>query len=577
MPASIQLQNEFLKFLIDARVVTPAQVSEIEAHALKDGILPEDVIIRERILSEEELTKRRATFFGLPYIDLSAIRLNSAILQMIPRTVAENYQVVAFDRDATVLKVALADPRNFQAMGALDVLASKQNFRVQYHVASRSGIALAFKSYEELKGEVAESVEVVRKELAAEEKVAPVDEVLKGAPVSRIVSVIMRHGYEGHASDIHIEPHQGGARIRYRIDGVLKTTLTLPVELLSPIVARIKVLANLKFDETRIPQDGRITETIGGRPIDFRVSTLPLQEGQEKVVMRILSTEHAPTLEELGFHPLHIEIIKQNIIRPHGLLLISGPTGAGKSTTLYTVLSLLNREGVNIVTLEDPIEYFISGVNQSQIRAEVDYNFATGLRAILRQDPNVIMVGEIRDPETAELAVHAGLTGHLLLSTIHTNDAVGVIPRLVDLKVEPFLLAATFNVAIAQRLGRKICPDCKEEVAIPESVIAQVRKEISGIPKRYLPVGLNIDGPLTLYHGRGCPRCGTTGYKGRIAIGEILQGTSSLRQLIAGGFNSEQVAKEVREQEMISMKQDAMLKALAGLTTVEEVLRISNE
>ncbi len=577
MPASTQLQNEFLKFLIDEHVVTPAQVQEIEEHAIKDGILPEDVIIRERILSEEELTKRRATFFGLPYIDLSAMRLNAAILQMIPRTVAENYQVVAFDRDATVLKVALADPRNFQAMGALDVLASKQNFRVQYHVASRSGIALAFKSYEELKGEVAESVEVVRKELASEEKVAPVDEVLKGAPVSRIVSVIMRHGYEGHASDIHIEPHQGGARVRYRIDGVLKTTLTLPVELLSPIVARIKVLANLKFDETRIPQDGRITEAIGGRPIDFRISTLPLQEGQEKVVMRILSTEHAPTLEELGFHPLHIDIIKQNIIRPHGLLLISGPTGAGKSTTLYTVLSLLNREGVNIVTLEDPIEYFISGVNQSQIRAEVDYNFATGLRAILRQDPNVIMVGEIRDSETAELAVHAGLTGHLLLSTIHTNDAVGVIPRLVDLKVEPFLLAATFNVAIAQRLGRKICPDCKEEVAIPESVIAQVRKEIAGIPKRYLPVGLNIDGPLTLYHGRGCPRCGTTGYKGRIAIGEILQGTPSLRQLIAGGFNAEQVAKEVRDQEMISMKQDAMLKALAGLITVEEVLRISNE
>ena len=258
-------------------------------------------------------------------------------------------------------------------------------------------------------------------------------------------------------------------------------------------------------------------------------------------------------------------------------MLISGPTGAGKSTTLYAVLSMLNREGINIITLEDPIEYFIKGVNQSQIRPEVSYNFATGLRAILRQDPNIIMVGEIRDSETAELAVHAALTGHLLLSTIHTNDAQGVVPRLIDLKVEPFLLAATFTLAIAQRLARKICPDCKVPASIPENILTQMREELKAVPPLYAPPEIKENTPLTFYRGQGCPKCGTTGYKGRVAVVEMLQGTANMGRLIAMGFPSEEVRAELASQGMISIKQDALLKALKGLTTIEEVLRISKE
>src|SRR3989338_7699246 len=557
MAVQTTFKNEFLDFLVREKVLSTEKVGELESRAKQEGSTVEQVLTKDRIISEEELTSKKAKFFGLPYIDFTGIKIDQATLGLIPKAVAENYRVIAFDRDAAQLNVAIYDPRNFQAMAALDVLAVKSNLRIKYYLTSLSSFTSAVKVYAELTKEVAE--------------------VIEGAPVSRIVSVIMRHAYEGKASDIHIEPYRGETRVRYRIDGVLKTSLALPEELHSAIVSRVKVLANLKLDETRIPQDGRITEEIGGRPIDFRVSTLPLQEGKEKVVMRILSTERTPTLEELGFHPEHIKIIDSNIKKPHGLLLISGPTGAGKSTTLYAVLSMLNREGINIITLEDPIEYFIAGINQSQIRPEVGYTFATGLRSILRQDPNIIMVGEIRDSETAELAVHAALTGHLLLTTIHTNDALGVVPRLIDLKAEPFFLAATFNVAIAQRLARKICPDCKGPAEVPLNVVEQMRSELRATTTRFVPSGLDVNGPLTFYRGQGCPKCGTLGYKGRVAVAEILQGTVNLNRLIAIGFPQAEVVAETQSQGMITMKQDALLKAIQGFTTIEEVMRISKE
>jgi type IV pilus assembly protein PilB len=433
-----------------------------------------------------------------------------------------------------------------------------------------------------LESEVARSLELAKTKFEEAEK-APIlkegekiEEVVKGAPVSQMVATIMRYAVDQGASDIHVEPHGKETRVRYRIDGVLRTVLTLPTYVHSAIVSRVKVLSNLKLDETRIPQDGRITQTFDGKTIDFRVSTLPVVDN-EKVVMRILDTSVGiPTLEQLGFRAEHVEFIGKQIKLPHGLLLISGPTGSGKSTTLYTALNMLNSEGLNIVTLEDPVEYYVKGVNQSQTRPEIGYTFASGLRSLLRQDPNVIMVGEIRDKETAELAVHAGLTGHLIFSTIHTNDALGVVPRLIDLGVEPFLLAATLNAAVAQRLARRLCPNCKEPQEIAEKSRAGIIEEIKRIPARYLGGRFDLSAPV-FWNARGCSECKGGRYVGRVAIAEIIVMTLEMQRIIAAGFNPKEVREELQKQEALSLRQDAILKALEGMTTLEEVFRVSEE
>lgn len=574
--------NDFLAFLIEEGILPADKAASLEAKSVSAKISVDELLIKEKFLSEEATVQAKGKFLNVPYIDLAAQEIDAKVINLIPKNVASNYLMIAFKKVGNELQVALVDPRQTQAVQAVEFLASEENLKIKLFIASLSGFKAAFQKYELLKGEVAEVLaatkEQVKKTPIKLEEALSIEEVVKGAPVSRIVSVIMRHAADGKASDIHIEPFANESRVRYRLDGVLHTTLALPGNLHSAVVSRIKVLANLRLDETRVPQDGRITETIEGRTLDFRVSTLPLQEGQEKVVMRILDTSvGVPTLEQLGFNPEHVEVIKKNIKKPHGLLLISGPTGSGKSTTLYTVLNMLNAEGLNIVTLEDPIEYVIKGVNQSQIRSEVGFTFATGLRALLRQDPNVIMVGEIRDKETAMLAVHAALTGHLILSTIHTNDAMGVVPRLLDMEVEPFLLAATLNIAIAQRLARKICEECKGPVEVPSQVVEEMRQELMVTPKRFVPANLDINGPLQFYKGKGCPRCGGSGYKGRVAVAEILESTPSFSQVIAEGFKPESAKKEAAAQEMITLKQDILLKALQGLTTVEEVLRVSQE
>ncbi|MBU1448227.1 GspE/PulE family protein, partial [Patescibacteria group bacterium] len=403
------------------------------------------------------------------------------------------------------------------------------------------------------------------------------EKVIKGAPVSRMISVIMRQAVEGGASDIHIEPIGQESRVRYRIDGVLRTSLTLPIYVHPALVSRVKVLANLKLDETRIPQDGRITEEIGGKKIDFRISTLPVVDN-EKVVMRILDTSvGAPTFEQLGYRTEYIEIIKEEIKKPFGMFLITGPTGSGKSTTLFAGLNLLNSEGVNISTLEDPVEYYINGVNQSQIKPEVGYTFAAGLRSLLRQDPNVIMVGEIRDRETAELGIHASLTGHLIFSTLHTNNVFGLVPRLIDIGVEPFLLAATLNLGISQRLARKICPHCKQPQEIQPETLEMLVKEIQTIPRKYFKKDIKPEGPYVFFHGKGCARCGDKGYAGRTAVAELFQFTNTAKRLVEKGFPMKEVEVEAACQEMLSLRQDIVLKALEGLTSVEEILRITQE
>ena len=343
------------------------------------------------------------------------------------------------------------------------------------------------------------------------------------------------------------------------------------------LVSRIKVLSNLKIDETRVPQDGRITQEIGGKKVDFRVSILPVVDN-EKVVMRVLdTTSSAPTLEALGYRKEHVDIIYAQMKRSFGIFLITGPTGSGKSTTLFAILTKLNGEGVNISTLEDPVEYYVKGINQSQIRPDVGYTFAGGLRALLRQDPNVIMVGEVRDRETAELSIHASLTGHLVFSTLHTNDAFGIIPRLMDMGVEPYLLAATINIGIAQRLARRICTHCKEPLAVEALQLEKIRKELKLIPKKYVKPGMDLDGPIVFYHGKGCARCGDTGYQGRLSVVELFEFTDQAKRLVEKGYSQDAARVEFERQESITLRQDGFLKALDGMTTIAEVFRLTQE
>ncbi|MFZ1735582.1 MAG: GspE/PulE family protein, partial [Candidatus Moraniibacteriota bacterium] len=397
------------------------------------------------------------------------------------------------------------------------------------------------------------------------------------APIAKLVQVVIGHAIDGRASDIHIEPVEGSYRVRFRVDGVLYASLVLPVSVGKAVVSRIKILANLKIDEKRKPQDGRFRATERGTTVDLRVSTLPVVEG-EKVVLRVLDKSAGlASLEKMGLSGRNYEVLTRKIMEPYGIILMTGPTGSGKSTTLYGFLSILNKEERNIVTLEDPVEYFLDGINQSQVKPEIGYTFASGLRSILRQDPNVLMVGEIRDNETAELAIHAALTGHLVFSTLHTNDAIGAVPRLIDMGIEPFLLASSLQAVAAQRLVRRICEHCKEQVSTPERVLAKVQEFLADIsPEEAARYHVTLDGTLQFFVGKGCPECNDSGYKGRIALHEVLEMTDSLRAVIAERKGSEAEVQEIaKKQGMTSMKQDGILKALRGDTTIAEVERVT--
>ncbi|HTM68430.1 MAG TPA: GspE/PulE family protein [Candidatus Binatia bacterium] len=572
---------ELLTILLEAGRITEDQYRTVTNEHNSTGKPVEKLLVEKKLVDEEFLARAKGTMLGIPYADLMGKDIPPQVLNLIPKNVAEANKAIPFEKTDDHVGVGLVDPRDMGSMQAIDFLAQNANFKPKYYIISNQAFTVSFKKYASIGKDVATALQVAKEKFTPVEKPKELEEkleeVIKGAPVSRIVSVILRHAVDGGASDIHIEPFGDETRVRYRVDGVLRTSLTLPKYIHASLVARVKVLANLKLDETRVPQDGRITENIGGKIIDFRVSTMPLAE-TEKVVMRILDTTRGvPTLEQLGFRKQYIDTIKLEIRKPHGIFLITGPTGSGKSTTLFTILNMRNEEGVNISTLEDPVEYYIKGVNQSQIRHEVGYTFASGLRALLRQDPNIIMVGEIRDGETGELAIHAALTGHLIFSTLHTNDALGVVPRLIDMHVEPFLLSATINMAIAQRLARKICERCKAPIVIPAEVEAQVRKEIAEIPAKYMS-HLKLDGEHLPFHkGRGCVRCGDSGYAGRVAVGEMIQYDEEMRALITKGFPMDEVQKVLRKQGAISLRQDGLLKALEGSTTIEEVMRITSE
>jgi len=561
--------------------MTQEEVDRIIAEYQKHNT-PIDVLLAgSKKLDDAKLLQLKSDFYHLPAVDLNTTAVPKEVLNFIPKETVTNYQVVPFQSENDTVRIAMINPENIKAREAVDFLARQKGWNTQFYVTTSIGLKHVLDQYASITSEVKEALSYADRDQESKEEVAleegkNLEEVVKSAPVSKMVNVILRHAVEGGASDIHIEPGDDESRVRYRIDGKLNTTLTLPKYIHASIVSRIKVLANLKLDETRKPQDGRIHQRISNREVDFRVSTMPLMD-TEKVVMRILDvTRGAPTLQDLGFMGRNLAAIEQHIHKPNGLLLVTGPTGSGKSTTLFSALSMLNAEDVNIVTLEDPVEYFLAGANQSQVRPEVNYTFASGLRSILRQDPDIIMVGEIRDNETVELAIQAALTGHIVLSTLHTNDAIGAVPRLLDMKAEPFLLANTINVLIAQRLVRKICMDCKTEAKIPADLLKRVQTILDSIPDEQVYEGVDKT-KLVFQKGIGCAKCGNSGYKGRLAVSEVVESTRAMQNIIADGFNMEKAREELVSQGFISMIQDGIMKALLGLTTVDEVVVATKE
>lgn len=578
-------KKELIQKLQDSKLIDDKKVKELtEISKIEDIFenLSEDVMI-----DTEKVAQLEAEHYGLEYLDLSGNDIEKETINLLSRNLAETYQVVIFDEDKNTLKVGLTNPTNLKAREAVEFVARQKNLKAEFYLISKKSFSLAIKQYSALKAEVKQALDVAEGKIQEKEKQAEEDVgeeavggVVKSAPISKMVDVIIKHGVEMKASDIHIEPFTAQTRVRYRIDGVLRTQLLLPKAVHASIVSRIKVISNLKIDETRIPQDGRVRLKVNKQNVDFRVSTLPLYE-QEKVVMRILDTSSgAISLERLGFSGRNAEIIQNNIDKSHGTFLVTGPTGSGKSTTLYAVLNLLNKEGINIVTLEDPVEYYLKGVNQSQVRPEVGLTFAAGLRSILRQDPDIVMVGEIRDSETAELAIHAALTGHFVLSTLHTNDSFGAIPRLFDMGVEPFLLTSTLNVVIAQRLVRKICDKCKEEFKVPGNLVDLVWEVYNQTPKENVEsegFALKDKTEMKFYHGKGCKHCNNTGYAGRLAIAEVLDMTDDLKKEIASGASLEKIRQEVLSKKMATLQQDGFIKALKAMTTIEEVMRATKE
>lgn len=580
-------KEQLLALLRMQNIISAQQQAEISAMFENKDFDLNQYLVQNKIIEEEKLFEIWAAIYSLPYFNALNEEIPEAIMGLLPEALARTYSVVCLGKEKNTLKFGIIEP-NLKAMEAVNFLAQGQKLNPQYYIISPSSLEKVMKQYQKMEEEISSALEAKTKEEGEDlvqvrqdkEGINLNDDEINSAPVAKIVSVVIRHAVEARASDIHIEPYDRESRVRYRIDGILHTSLTLPKSIHSAVIARVKVMAKLKLDETRIPQDGRIRLLIDGKEIDFRVSTLPLSNS-EKVVMRILdSTKGAPALEALGFNQNSLRCIKSNILKTSGMILVTGPTGSGKTTTLYAILNLLNQEGVNISTLEDPIEYEIKGINQSQVQPRIGFSFASGLRSLLRQDPNIIMVGEIRDEETAELATHASLTGHLVLSTLHTNDALSSIFRLIDMKVENFLLASTLRAIIAQRLVRQVCPFCRKERAMIDTEAKVIADSLADLPASIIQKEIpEWQGPqfiLTVpcFDPVGCPRCENTGYLNRIAISETIEINEKLREFIMDGKQSVTLKTVKDTQEFVAIKQDGMIKVLKGLTTLEEVLRV---
>ncbi len=557
--------------ILNAQGVLDIEKTEkIKLAEIQTGKSQEDIIAAEKIVNEQDLTRAKAEFYRVPYVDITAVPVSPEALAVLPQKVAERFRVfpVSIDPVKKQLVLAMADPLD---LTAIEFVEQKTGLLVTPSAAEPSKIATSVAAG--YTTSLAKEVTAALKDVSADgSKVrtlkATKTGVLREEKVAEIVTHILSFAIKARASDVHIEPQERLTRVRYRIDGILQEKLTTPKELHDALISRIKILSGMKIDEKRIPQDGRFNFSTGDEEVDLRVSSLPTTSG-EKIVMRLLKkTGGVPDLPELGLRGRGLKHLQDAILRPHGIILITGPTGSGKTTTLYSIIQRISTPKVNIITLEDPVEYKIEGVNQVQINPVAGLTFASGLRSFLRQDPNIILVGEIRDQETADLAVQASLTGHLVFSTLHTNDASGAIPRLLDMGAEPYLLASSVTAIVAQRVVRKIHEECKESY-VPEPKMIQEVKNVLGslMPKE----------EVKFYRGKGDVECGNSGYYGRVGIFEVLPITEKISRLILERSITLELEKQAVVEGMITLKQDGYLKVLEGLTSMEEVLRVAQE
>jgi type IV pilus assembly protein PilB len=569
--------DELLQQLQTRGLLNPTIAARLKRDTLVTGKSVEDLIANERIIPDENIAELKSELLKIPYKKVDIASIDPKLFAIVPEETARTYETIPLSVQDGLLVIGMLHPEDPKAQEAMKFIARQNQMNLGVYLIAYGDWRAVLAKYSPFRAEIAKAVESLGakggeggdKSISLEGGGTDED-----APIIRIVSDTFKEAVLNKASDVHIEPQRGSLRVRFRINGDLQQVASLPQELSQPIASRVKVISSLKIDESRIPQDGRFRARIFDRDIDFRVATFPTPLG-EKIAIRVLDpTTGLKNFESLDLLPQTRTTIQTGLDKPFGMVLITGPTGSGKTTTLYAFLQSLNKESVNIVSLEDPVEYFVSGINQSQVHPEIGYDFASGLRQILRQDPDIIMVGEIRDNETAGLAVQAALTGHVVLSTLHTNNSAGVIPRLIDMKVEAFLLPVSLSLVIAQRLIGVLCPDCKApEEAAPE-VQKLIGRALASLPQ---DVTAQFSEPYQIYHAKGCATCKGRGVVGRTGIFEAFLMTPEFEQVIIEGATTQKIAKAAKDQGMITLRQDGVIKALKGVVAIEEIIRETEE
>lgn len=561
--------NTIEDILFKQGLLSSDQLSAIKLESINSDQSAEKILLQHNIVPLDKITQAKAQILNVPFVKLEGKAIAADVLNLIPEPAARRYKIIPFEKSGDELWVAMADPLDIQI---IQFIEKRSGMRTKPFLALESDIlkAIGDQYSQNLTTDVTSALKEVQSVEPTRQQVEG-PEVIREAPVANIVNQLLEYAVKARASDIHIEPEEDRTRVRYRIDGILQEKILLPKGVHDALVSRIKILAVLKIDEKRLPQDGRFTFSYGNYEVDLRISIIPIVFG-EKVVMRLLpKSTAAPSLLELGLRGASLKAFEGQLLRTHGIILVCGPTGSGKTTTLYSILTKVSTTRVNVVTIEDPVEYQIPGVNQVQVNPGVGLTFASALRSFLRQDPNIIMVGEARDTETAELAIQAALTGHQVFSTVHTNSAAGAPPRLLDMGVEPFLLTSALNAAVGQRVVRKICPHCKIEFNAASEVTEGMRKVLG----KFIPSSQALT--FKLYKGRGCNFCNHTGYLGRVGIFEVLVMTNPIIKLVLEHASSGAIEEAAVANSMITMKQDGYLKVLEGVTTLEEVLRVAQD